>query len=81
MDDDDTDVDNKNFAASSTKGLDDNSKIMEISNEEVGLHFSTPYPTNFTLQMADMLPSKTIPINSKIHACVLKAKAKATTAP
>ena len=36
IDDDKSDVDNKNFTASSTKdGLDDNSNIMEISNEEV----------------------------------------------
>ena len=81
MDDDDTDVDDKNFAASSTEGLNDNSEIMEISNEEGRLCFGTPYPTNFTLQMADMLPSKTISINSKVHARILKAKAKATTAP
>ena len=81
VDDGDIDVDNKNFAASSTEGLDDNSEIMKISNEEMRLCFGTPYPTNFTLQMADMLPSKTIPINSKIYACVLKAKAKVTTAP
>ena len=36
MDDDKSDVDDKNFAASSTEdGSDDNSDIMEISNEEV----------------------------------------------
>ena len=84
MDNDNTDTNDQNFAASSTKGSNDNSKILEINNEEVRLHFGifgTPYPTNFTLQMADMLPSKTIPINSKVHAHVLKAKAKATTAP
>jgi hypothetical protein len=81
MDDDDTDANDQNFAASSTEGSDDNSEILEISNEEVRLRFGTPHPTNFTLQMADMLPSKTIPINSKVHARVLKAKAKATTAP
>ena len=81
MDDDNTDTNDQNFAASSTKGLDDNSKILEISNEEVRLRFGTPHPTNFTLQMADMLLSKTIPINSKVHARILKAKAKATTAP
>lgn len=31
--------------------------------------------------MADMLPSKTILINSKVHAHVLKVKAKMTMAP
>ena len=81
MDDDNTDANDQNFAASSTEGLDDNSEILEISNKEVRLRFDTPYPTNFTLQMADMLPSKTIPINSKVHAHILKAKAKATMAP
>ena len=36
MDDDDTDVDDQNFASSSTEdGSDDNSKVLEISNEEV----------------------------------------------
>ena len=36
MDDDKSDVDDKNFAASSTKdGSDNNSDIMEISNKEV----------------------------------------------
>ena len=31
--------------------------------------------------MANMLPSKTIPINSKVHAHTLKMKAKVTTTP
>ena len=36
MDDIDTNVDDHNFASSSTKdGLDDNSEVLEISNEEV----------------------------------------------
>ena len=36
MDDDESDVDDKNFAASSTEdGSDDNSDIMEVTNEEV----------------------------------------------
>ena len=80
MDNNNTNVNNQNFAASSTEESDDNSKILEISNEKVRLCFDTLHPTNFTLQMADMLPSKTILINSKIHACVLKAKTKMTMA-
>jgi len=36
MDDDETDAEDKNFAVSSTEGgSDDNSDVMEISNEEV----------------------------------------------
>jgi len=36
VDNDDTDADDKNFASSSTEdGSDDNSEVLEISNEEV----------------------------------------------
>ena len=41
MDDDDTDAEDQNFAASFTKDRsDENSKILEISNEEVRTPFT-----------------------------------------
>jgi hypothetical protein len=41
MDDDDTDAEDQNFAASSTEdGSDDHSEILEISNEEVRTPFT-----------------------------------------
>jgi hypothetical protein len=84
IDDDETDVGDKNFAASSTEdGSDDNSDIMDISNEEVRMVLPD-FGTNdfYTLQVADMLPSKTIPkVNRKRHTRTLKAKVKMTMAP
>jgi hypothetical protein len=45
MDDEDTDVDDQNFAVSSTEdGSDDNSDILEISNEEVRMSYLTSLP-------------------------------------
>jgi hypothetical protein len=84
IDDDETDVGNKNFAASFTEdGSDDNSDIMDISNQEVRMVLPDFGTNDFnTLQVADMLPSKTIPeVNRKRHTHTLKAKAKTTTAP
>jgi hypothetical protein len=60
------------------------SDIVEISNEEVRFIQTTPdlsIDQLNTLQMADMLPSKTVPeANRKRHACPLKMKMKTTRA-
>jgi hypothetical protein len=78
-----TDSEDKNFAGTATEdGSDEDSDDVEISNEEVRCIYSRfQYNAINHSQLADMLPSKTVPeVHAKHHTLKPKANARITTA-